>query len=65
MSRLVVYRRLLARRTQRWRWRLIAANGRKVANGGEGYANRNDALGAARAVISGAYADANTIILDN
>ena len=25
-----------------WRWTLFAANGRKVADSGEGYANRQD-----------------------
>lgn len=26
----------------RWRWRLIASNGRKIAVSGEGYHNRED-----------------------
>lgn len=34
-------RRGLSRRKQ-WRWRIRAANGRIVANGGEGYNNRAD-----------------------
>ena len=29
-----------------WRWTLIAANGRKIANGGEGYYNKADCLAA-------------------
>jgi uncharacterized protein YegP (UPF0339 family) len=27
-----------------WRWRYIAANGRTIADSGEGYANRADAI---------------------
>jgi uncharacterized protein YegP (UPF0339 family) len=27
-----------------WRWYLEASNGRKIANGGEGYFNKNDCL---------------------
>ena len=29
---------------QRWRWRLVAANNRKVATSGEGFTNRKDML---------------------
>jgi uncharacterized protein len=29
-----------------WRWYLKAANGLKIANGGEGYQNRKDCLSA-------------------
>ena len=36
-------RRGLALRKQ-WRWRIVAKNGRIVANGGEGYNNRSDLL---------------------
>lgn len=31
-------------RKHQWRWRIVAANGRKVANCGEGYINRSHAL---------------------
>lgn len=27
-----------------WRWRLVAANSRIIANSGEGYHNKNDCL---------------------
>lgn len=27
-----------------WRWRLIAANGRIIADSGEGYVNKSDAV---------------------
>ena len=29
-----------------WRWYLMAANNRKIANSGEGYYNKQDCLGA-------------------
>lgn len=64
MSTLVIYRRLTARRSQRWRWRLVASNGRKIANGGEGYANKDECAGIAKAIISGAYADTSTVYID-
>jgi len=35
-----------------WRWRLVAANNRIIANGGEGYKNRQDAESAIRLVRS-------------
>lgn len=34
----------LYRKTYEWRWRLKAANGRIIADSGEGYANKADAL---------------------
>ena len=35
-----------------WRWTLLAANGRKIANSGEGYWNKADCL-AAIALVKG------------
>ena len=29
---------------RQWRWTLYAANGRKIANSGEGYINKQDCL---------------------
>ena len=29
-----------------WRWRLLAANNRNIANSGQGYANKQDCLDA-------------------
>lgn len=29
-------------RPQRWRWRAVARNGKKIAHGGEGYTNKTD-----------------------
>lgn len=37
---------------RQWRWRLAAANGRIVANSGEGYHNRQDCLSAISLVKS-------------
>lgn len=31
-------------RAREWRWRLVAANGRIVADSGEGYINKSDCL---------------------
>jgi len=37
-----------------WRWRLIARNGRIVADGAEGYASKRNALRAVKTVARGA-----------
>lgn len=34
-----------------WRWYLVAANGRKIANSGEGYINKQDCLAAVGLVM--------------
>jgi len=39
-------------RAKEWRWRLVAANGRIVADSGEGYTERNDAVEALERVKS-------------
>jgi uncharacterized protein YegP (UPF0339 family) len=47
-------------RDGRWRWRARAANGRIVADSGEGYARQRDVTRALRRLIPaliGAYAD--------
>ena len=36
-----------------WRWRMVAANGRKVATSGEGYTRKRDAVKAAKKFIKG------------
>jgi len=36
-------------RARQWRWRVVARNGRLVADCGEGYRRRADALNGARA----------------
>lgn len=38
--------------TSQWRWRLKAANYRTIANSGEGYYNKSDALAAIQLVKS-------------
>lgn len=42
----------------KWSWKLVAANGNNIANGGQGYANKADAVEMAHRVTSGEYADA-------
>lgn len=55
-GRIQVYRRKL---TRKWAWRLIAANGNKIAtDGGQGYNNRQDAVNMATAIVGGMYAGA-------
>lgn len=39
-----------------WRWTLIASNYRKIANSGEGYVNKSDAISAIGLVKSSASA---------
>jgi uncharacterized protein YegP (UPF0339 family) len=39
-----------------WRWTLIAGNNRKIANSGEGYHNKADAVSAINLVKSSAAA---------
>ena len=54
MLTLALYRsRSLTSPGGRWRWRLRAANNRDIANGGEGYHNREDALSGALLAIGG------------
>ena len=55
---LTIYRTRSLRRSQRWGWRLTAANGRNVAASGEGYTDRAEALWQALQVIGGHYSDA-------
>lgn len=58
MNRIVVYRDRMPRRGK-WRWRLVSANGNIVADSGQGYADRGDAVRMARRIIvAGLYADA-------
>ena len=39
-----------------WRWRLLASNGRNIANGGQGYSNKADCLRGIELVKSSADA---------
>lgn len=47
--RVHLYRSGLSRQ---WRWRAVAANGRRMANGGESYRNRADCEAAVRALFA-------------
>jgi uncharacterized protein YegP (UPF0339 family) len=39
-----MYYRLYKDANQHWRWRYVSSNGRTIADSGEGYYNRADAL---------------------
>lgn len=57
-GKVIIYRRRLSRRNQRWRWRLVHNNGKKLANGGEGYSDQGRAVKAAQDVLGGKYSSA-------
>ncbi len=48
-TKLIIYK---GRGVQPWRWKLIAANGRNIANGSEGYSRHGNALRAALNVMA-------------
>ena len=50
-----VYRTRSLRRSQRWAWRLVAANGRTIAVSGEGYGDQAEALDRAWSIVRGDY----------
>lgn len=54
-AEMVVYRTRSVRRSQRWGWRLVAANGRTIAVSGEGYTVRSEALTMGLRVCGGDY----------
>lgn len=54
-AELHVYRTRSLRRSQRWAWRLLAANGRTIATSGEGYGDRREAAARGWAVVAGHY----------
>lgn len=58
IDRIEIYksRRVLKRRRE-WRWRFVAGNGKRLANGGEGYANLGELLDALARVIGVARGD--------
>lgn len=60
----VVYRKRFARRSQRWRWRIVAANGRNIGNSGEGFADRVYAIASVTALLDGAYREADVRIVE-
>ena len=54
-AELHIYRTRSLRRSQRWAWRLVAANGRTLADSGEGYSDRLEAADRGWAVVTGNY----------
>lgn len=55
IMRLDIYRR----EDRLWAWRLFAANGNIIAtDGGQGYEDRGECAGMARAILGGSYAAA-------
>lgn len=60
MSLLTVYRSRSLRRSERFRWRLVADNGRTVATSGEGYSNYDEALHMGKMVAGGHFSDHGT-----
>ena len=42
-------------RKKQWRWKLVAANGNKIANGSEGYVNRVDCQMMATSIVQQPY----------
>lgn len=60
-AELVVYEsrfRRVVRPSQRWRWRLVHANGRNLANGGEGYTDEAECREMAAKVVGGRFSSA-------
>lgn len=60
---LKVYRSRSVNRKQHYRWTLTAANGRKIANGGEGYADRTDALAMGEYVVKEHHPNVRVIVV--
>jgi len=56
-----VYRSRSLNRKQRWRWTLIAGNGQRIANSGEGYARKIDAVEMAEHVVKLPHGNAVTV----
>ena len=52
---LIIFRRRTVVRSQRWGWRLVAANGRIVATSGEGYSDKAQARFRGITVADGCY----------
>lgn len=59
---LTVYRTRSLRRSQRWAWRLTAANGRIIATSGEGYSDRGEARTRGLTVANGWYAEPTVVM---
>mgnify|MGYP003419756131 FL=1 len=59
---LVVYRSRSLRRSQRYGWRLVAANGRIIAASGEGYSDLDECQIRGMDVANGWYADPKVVM---
>ena len=55
-AKLYVYRTRSLRRSQRWAWRIVAANGRNIAASGEGYGSKDEAGKRGSMLMNGSYA---------
>jgi len=51
MRKLIIYRD----RKKQFRWKLVATNGKKIANGGEGYINHKDCVDIVLTIVLGPY----------
>lgn len=51
MLKFVVYRTNIVHHSQPWRWRLVARNGKILADSGEAYARKGAALKAIYAIL--------------
>ena len=60
-AEITVYRTRSLRRSQRWAWRLVAANGRTIAVSSEGYGDQAEALDRAWSIVRGDY-DCHAVI---
>lgn len=59
---LIIFRRRTVVRSQRWGWRLVAANGRIVATSGEGYTTKESAHAMGLSVVTGSYQRAKVVM---
>ena len=61
-AKLVIYRTRSLRRSQRWAWRLVAANGRIIAASGEGYSDKGECRTLGLTFANGWYADPKVVM---
>ena len=61
-AKLVTYRTRSPRRSQRWAWRLVAANGRIIAASGEGYSDKGECRTRGLTFANGWYADPKVVM---
>lgn len=51
MRKLIIYKD----RKKQFRWKLVATNGKKIANSGEGYINKKDCIDIAIDIVMSPY----------